>query len=124
MWAYYCDNSKGFCFELEWSDAVLGRYQIEPVGVLYSSVARVHNRADIFDTLIREEAELHPNWSVERILEETRSEFFMFRFTQLRSLVVAGSGLLVRLVLAGDSLLHCAGIPPRQAGHFLPGRRK
>ncbi|MFP3662979.1 hypothetical protein SB768_31560, partial [Burkholderia sp. SIMBA_043] len=37
MWAYYCDNSKGFCFELEWPDTVLGRYQIAPVGVLYSS---------------------------------------------------------------------------------------
>ena len=85
MWAYYCDNSKGFCFELEWSDAVLGRYQLAPVGVLYSSAARVHNRADIFDTLIREEAELHPNWSMDRILEETRSEFFLFRFNLLNT---------------------------------------
>lgn len=80
MWAYYCDNSKGFCFELEWSDTVLGRYQLAPVGVQYSSVARVHNRADIFDKLIREEAELHPDWSMPRILEETQTEFFKFRF--------------------------------------------
>ncbi|AXK64958.1 hypothetical protein CN645_27860 [Burkholderia sp. IDO3] len=85
MWAYYCDNSKGFCFELEWPNTVLGRYQIAPVGVLYSSAARVHNRADIFDTLIREEAELHPNWSMDRILEETRSEFFRFRFQMLNT---------------------------------------
>ena len=85
MWAYYSDNSKGFCFELEWSDAVLGRYQILPVGVLYSSVERVHNRADIFDTLIREEAELHPDWSMDRILEETRSDFFRFRFQALNT---------------------------------------
>jgi len=85
MWAYYSDNSKGFCFELEWPDAVLGRYQIAPVGVLYSSAARVHNRAEIFDTLIREEAELHPDWSMERILEETRSEFFRFRFQMLNT---------------------------------------
>ncbi|MBV8270955.1 MAG: DUF2971 domain-containing protein [Cupriavidus sp.] len=85
MWAYYCDNSKGFCFELEWPDTVLGRYQIAPVGVLYSSAARVHNRADIFDTLIREEAELHPDWSMARILEETRSEFFRFRFQMLNT---------------------------------------
>ena len=85
MWAYYCDNSRGFCFELEWSDAVLGRYQIAPVGVLYSSVARVHNRADIFGTLIREETELHPDWSMDRILEETRSEFFRFRFCMLNT---------------------------------------
>lgn len=85
MWAYYCDNSKGFCFELEWPDTVLGRYQIAPVGVLYSSAARVHNRADIFDTLIREEAELHPDWSMDRIMEETRSEFFRFRFQMLNT---------------------------------------
>lgn len=85
MWAYYCDNSKGFCFELEWSDAVLGRYQIAPVGVLYSSVSRVHNRAEIFGTLIQEEAELHPEWSMDRILEETRSDFFMFRFNLLNT---------------------------------------
>lgn len=85
MWAYYCDNSKGFCFELEWPDAVLGRHQIAPVGVLYSSVARVHNRAEIFDTLIREEAELHPDWSIDRILEETQSDFFRFRLAMLNT---------------------------------------
>lgn len=85
MWAYYCDNSKGFCFELEWPDAVLGRYQIAPVAVLYTSEARVHNRAEIFDSLIREEAELHPDWSMDRILEETRSEFFRFRFQMLNT---------------------------------------
>lgn len=85
MWAYYCDNSKGFCFELEWPDTVLGRYQIAPVGVLYSPAARVHNRAEIFDALIREEAELHPAWSMDQILEETRSEFFKFRFQMLNT---------------------------------------
>ncbi|CAI8846795.1 MULTISPECIES: DUF2971 domain-containing protein [Burkholderia] len=83
MWAYYCDNSKGFCFELEWPDTVLGRYQIAPVGVLYSSETRVHNHADIFDSLIREEAALHPEWSMSRILEETRSDFFRFRLQML-----------------------------------------
>lgn len=85
MWAYYCDNSKGFCFELEWPDAVLGRHNIAPVGVLYSSAARVHNRAEIFDSLIREEAELHPDWSMDRILEETRSEFFRFRIQMMNT---------------------------------------
>lgn len=85
MWAYYCDDSKGFCFELEWSDSVLGRYQIAPVGVLYSSASRIHNRAEIFSTLIREEAELHPEWSMDRILEETRSDFFGFRFNVLNT---------------------------------------
>lgn len=85
MWAYYCDNSKGFCFELEWSDAVLGRFQIAPTGVQYSSAARVHNRAEIFGELIREEAELHLDWSMDRILEETRSEFFSFRFQMLNT---------------------------------------
>lgn len=85
MWAYYSDNSKGFCFELEWSDAVLSRYQIAPVGVLYSSVARAHNRADLFGTLIREEAQLHPDWSMDQILEETRTEFFLFRFNMLNT---------------------------------------
>lgn len=85
MWAYYCDNSKGFCFELEWADSVLGRHQIAPIGVLYSPAARVHSRAEIFDTLIHEEAELHPDWSMDRILEETRSNFFKFRFQMLNT---------------------------------------
>jgi len=85
MWAYYCDNSKGFCFELEWPDTVLGQYQIAPVGVRYSSAARVHNRAEIFDSLIREEAEMHPDWSMDRLLEETQSEFFKFRFQMLNT---------------------------------------
>jgi hypothetical protein len=85
MWAYYCDDSKGFCFELEWSDLVIGRYQIAPVGVLYSSASRIHNRAEIFGTLIREEAELHPEWSIDRIIEETRSDFFKFRFNMLNT---------------------------------------
>lgn len=85
MWAYYCDDSKGFCFELEWPDVVLGQHQIVPVGVFYSSEARVHNRAEIFDTLISEEAELHPDWSMEQILEETRSDFFRFRLQMLNT---------------------------------------
>lgn len=85
MWAYYCDNSRGFCFELEWSDAVLGQYQIAPVGVQYSSVARVHNRASIFEKLLREEADMHPDWLIPRILEETQSEFFRFRFQMLNT---------------------------------------
>lgn len=83
MWAYYCENSKGFCFELEWPDEVLGQYQIAPSGVLYSSKARVHNRADMFGTLIQEEAERHPDWSMDRILEEVRSGFFSFRFEMM-----------------------------------------
>lgn len=85
MWAYYCDDSKGFCFELEWSDFVLGQYQIAPVGVLYSSASRIHNRAEIFSTLIREEAELYPEWSMDRILKETQSDFFWFRFNVLNT---------------------------------------
>ncbi|HEY1395289.1 MAG TPA: DUF2971 domain-containing protein [Roseateles sp.] len=85
MWAYYSDNSKGFCFEVEWTDEVLGQYQLMPTGVLYSSVARVHNRADIFGKLLREEAELHPDWSMDRLLEETRSDFFLFRFNALNT---------------------------------------
>ena len=85
MWAYYCDNSKGFCFEVEWINEVLGQYQLMPTGVLYSSAPRVHNRADIFGKLLREEAELHPDWSMGRLLEETRSQFFMFRFNALNT---------------------------------------
>jgi hypothetical protein len=83
MWAYYCDSSRGFCFELEWSDEVLGQYQIAPVGVQYSSDARVHNRAGIFEKLLREEADMHPDWPMARILEEAQSDFFRFRFQML-----------------------------------------
>jgi len=80
MWAYYCDNSKGFCFEVEWTDAVIREHKVAPVGITYTSATRVHNRAEIFGSLLREEAELHPDWMIDRLLEETRSEFFLFRF--------------------------------------------
>lgn len=85
MWAYYCDNSKGFCFELEWPDPLLAKYQIVPIGVDYSSTARIYNRADVFEKLIREEANLHPKWSMAQILEETRTDFFNFRFQMLNT---------------------------------------
>lgn len=46
MWAYYCDDSKGICFELEWSDELLATYQLMPTEIQYADEPRVHHRVE------------------------------------------------------------------------------
>ena len=46
MWAYYADDVKGVCFELEWSHDLANQHQNWATDVQYHGEARVHNRAE------------------------------------------------------------------------------
>lgn len=65
MWAYYCGDSKGVCFELEWPDDLLAEYQLMPTEIHYSSEPRIHNRADDLRDALLALSKQHPDWSVD-----------------------------------------------------------
>ena len=76
MWAYYCENSKGVCFELEWSDDVLKRHQLWPTNVHYTKEARIHNRAEDLRQALLSVGDIHPEWNVQQILDFSLSDTF------------------------------------------------
>lgn len=76
MWAYYCDDSKGVCFELEWADELLATYQLMPTEIQYSDKPRVHNRADDLRFALLALGEEHPDWTVDAIEKRSFSESF------------------------------------------------
>ncbi len=80
MWAYYCDNSRGVCFELEWSKKVMEGTQLWPADVAYTTKARVHNRADDLARLLVDLGQQHPDWTVEQVQEHSLSEKFRRRW--------------------------------------------
>ncbi len=80
MWAYYAENSQGFCFELEWSPAVVRTNQLFPVDVTYSGSARLHNRAEDWRQLFIALAEEHPNASFLELHQISMGEEFRRRF--------------------------------------------
>src|SRR5690606_6354050 len=45
LWAYYANEFKGVCFELEWSKETLENNNIIYSPAIYSAEQRVHNRA-------------------------------------------------------------------------------
>lgn len=79
MWAYYAENSQGFCFELEWSPAVIQDNQLLPVDVTYSGKARVHNRAEDWRELFLELAAGHPHASFDDLHRMSTDEKFRRR---------------------------------------------
>jgi hypothetical protein len=76
MWAYYCDNLRGVCFELEWTTEVCEKYQLWPSVVCYTTKSRIHNRADDLSQAFIEVALQHPDWTMEQLLEYSLSEPF------------------------------------------------
>lgn len=76
MWAYYCDDSKGVCFELEWSDELVTTYQLMPTEIQYSNEPRVHNRADDLRLALLALGERYPDWTVEAIEKHSFTESF------------------------------------------------
>ena len=76
MWAYYCGDSKGFCFELEWSDELLATYQLMPTEIQYSDEVRIHNRADDLRLALLALGKKHPDWTVDAIEKYSLTESF------------------------------------------------
>ncbi len=76
MWAYYCENSNGVCFELEWSDEVLTQYQLWPSSVQYSTESRIHNRAEDLCQAILSLGEQYPDWTIQQVLDFSLTDDF------------------------------------------------
>ncbi len=67
MWAYYCDNHRGVCFHLEWSNELMKEYGIHSREVAYTREARFHNRADDLREAMLELGQQNPTWSMAQI---------------------------------------------------------
>ena len=80
MWAYYCNDSKGVCFELEWSKEVMQKHGLWPIEVNYSNKSRLHNRADDMRQALLELGEEHPDWNLQQLKEFSLSEPFRRRW--------------------------------------------
>lgn len=76
MWAYYCNDAKGVCFELEWSDEVLDTYHLMPTVIQYSDEPRIHNRADDLRLALLALGEEHPDWTVDAIEKHSFTDAF------------------------------------------------
>lgn len=76
MWAYYCGDSKGVCFELEWPDELLANYQLMSTEIQYSDEPRIHNRADDLRLALLALGEKYPDWTVDAIEKHSFSESF------------------------------------------------
>ncbi|WP_236190188.1 DUF2971 domain-containing protein [Pseudomonas pharyngis] len=74
MWAYYAEDGKGVCFELEWSASILDEKALIPVDVTYSRVARKHNRAEDWRTIFLDLAEKNPDASFQELYELSLEE--------------------------------------------------
>jgi len=76
MWAYYCDNSKGVCFELEWPIEVLQKYQLWPTDVVYTREPRIHNRAEDLRQALLKLGSQNPDWTMTQLKESSLTESF------------------------------------------------
>lgn len=81
MWAYYSDNSKGVCLELEWSAEVLESQQLWPAVVNYTDQARQINRAEDACLLLRELAAENPNWSIRQLMAFSMTDTYLRRLS-------------------------------------------
>lgn len=76
MWAYYCNNSRGVCFHLEWPDEVVEKYRLLPAEVTYTKDARIHNRAEDFRELMLELGRQNPSWTMNQLMAFSITENF------------------------------------------------
>lgn len=68
MWAYYANDYKGVCFELQWSKQLLEKHQIIPIeNMQYSENTRVHNRADDWQIMFNMLANDYPNATLDEL---------------------------------------------------------
>lgn len=73
---YYADNAQWFCFELAWPPEIMKQQQLLPADVMYSSQARVHNRAEAFRQIFLDLAAERPENSPEELQQITLDDAF------------------------------------------------
>lgn len=76
MWAYYADDMKGVCFELEWSKQVLDKHGLVARDVIYSDFPRVFSRATFFKNCFLQLSQENPNIDEEELRNLTFDEDF------------------------------------------------
>lgn len=80
LWAYYANEFKGVCFELEWSKEVLEKNQIIYSSAIYSNEQRIHNRALDAKQCLLEIGASNPKWSIPQIKAYSLTEQFRRRW--------------------------------------------
>ncbi len=76
MWAYYCNDSRGVCFELEWPKDVLVEYSLFSTFVHYTDRPRIHDRFEDMREELLALGSKHPDWSVAQLHEHMGSKEF------------------------------------------------
>lgn len=74
MWAYYADNAKGVCFEMDWTKDLIQRHQIWASEVQYHDRERIHSRADDWRAVFLELSHSYPDASIDELIAKSLSE--------------------------------------------------
>lgn len=61
LWAYYCNDSRGFCFEFEWPDDVIREFSLRPTFVHYTTEPRIHDRFEDMHAALIEVGQQNPD---------------------------------------------------------------
>lgn len=77
MWAYYCNDGRGVCFEFEWPREVLKQFSLRPTFVYYTDKPRVHDRFEDMRTELLALGKKHPHWTVEQLYEHSQTPEFI-----------------------------------------------
>lgn len=77
MWAYYCNDGRGVCFQFEWSSEVLKRFSLRPTFVHYTNQPRVHDRFEDMRAELLAVGDKHPDWTVEQLHEHAHTQEFI-----------------------------------------------
>lgn len=80
LWAYYANEFKGVCFELEWSKETLEENSLLYSPAIYSGEQRIHNRSLDAKQCLIEIGTNNPGWSLSQIQEYSLTEQFRRRW--------------------------------------------
>jgi hypothetical protein len=77
MWAYYCNDGRGVCFEFEWPREVLKQFSLRPTFVHYTDQPRVHDRFEDMREELLAVGVKHLDWTVEQLHEHAQTQEFI-----------------------------------------------
>lgn len=77
MWAYYCNDGRGVCFEFEWPSDVLKQFSLRPTFVHYTDQPRVHDRFEDMREELLALGGKHPSWTTEQLYEYSQTQEFI-----------------------------------------------
>lgn len=80
MWAYYCTDGRGVCFEFEWPREVIKRFSLRPTFVHYTNQPRIHDRFEDMREELIAIGEEHPDWTVEQLHQHAQAPEFIARW--------------------------------------------